>query len=149
MGSLEQPNGGTDSGWKRVSSFKPYVAGLLLTGIVAVCMLLVFRKGDARLLLVASGVIIATGLIALNWKVVHQRGNHYRITTLFYTEEVTVDDVCMMVRNPRPLWTQMRIHLRRPARFGWMISFTPADRSPYDLEAGAPPAQCRERYAAK
>lgn len=38
-------------------------------------------------------------------------------------EIVTVDDVCMIVTKAGPSWKRLRIHLGRPARFGWALSF--------------------------
>ena len=119
----------TDAGWTKVSSSKPFVIGLLATGILAGFLISLLADQDALLPLVAAGAALVTGVIALNWKVIHRRGADYRITTFFYSEVVTVDDVCMTVRNPGPFWTRVRIHLRRPARFGWRFSFVPADQS--------------------
>jgi hypothetical protein len=129
MKPTAKATGGPDFGWTRVSSLKPYVIGLLLIGIAAACLIRLLPEHDAVIPLVTAGISIAAGLMALNWKVVHQRGNDYRITTLYYSEVVTVDDVCMTVKNPGPFWTRLRVHLRRPARFGWMISFVPAHKS--------------------
>lgn len=129
MKSTAQATGDPGFGWTRVSSPKPYLFGLLLTGIVAACLLAAMREHEVVWPLTAAGTMIATGLLALNWKVVHKRGNDYRVATLFYSEVVTVDDVCMTVTHPGRLWTRFRIHLRRPARFGWMISFVPVDKS--------------------
>jgi hypothetical protein len=111
----------------RVSSSKPYIIALVCTAILSVTLLFMVRTRDALLPLVPAAPMIALGLIALNWKVVYRRGNEYRVTTLFHSEVVTVDDVCMTVKNPGPIWTRIRIHLRRPSRFGWMITYVPAN----------------------
>lgn len=97
--------------------------------------MILFRGSNEAFPLVAGGSAIAFGLIALNCKTVHQRGRDYRVSTLFYSELVRVDEVCMTVRNPGPLWTRCRIHLRRPARFGWMVSFVPAAAKPQPGDA--------------
>jgi hypothetical protein len=91
--------------------------------------------------LVVAGITVATGLIALNCKVVHKRGNEYRISTLLYSEVVTVDDVCMTVTKPGPFWPRFRIHLRRPARFGWAISFVPTREARAIPTNGAKPTE--------
>ena len=111
----------------RVSSSKPYIIALVCTAIISAPLLTMVHARDGLLPLVLAAPMIALGLIALNWKVVYRRGNEYRVSTLFYSEVVTVDDVCMTVRNPGPIWTRIRIHLRRPARFGWMITYVPAN----------------------
>jgi len=123
---LEIETGGTEFGWTRVSSFKPYLAGFLLTAAVSVCLMIILREHSSALPLIIAGTVVALGLVAMNSKVIYKRGSEYRITTLFYSEVVTIDDVCMTVTNPGTLWTRSRIHLRRPARFGWMVSFVPA-----------------------
>jgi hypothetical protein len=86
-----------------------------------------FDSTTEALPLTTATFAVGIGLIALTCKVVQKRGNEYRVSTLFYNEVVTVDDVCMTVTKPGPFWTRLRIHLRRPARFGWMISFVSAD----------------------
>lgn len=114
-----------ESEWTRVSSFKPQLAAAFLA-VIGLCSLIFLLHERKELLpLVVTGITVATGLIALNCKVVHKRGNEYRISTLFYSEMVTVDDVCMTVTKTGPFWLRLRIHLRRPARFGWTISFVP------------------------
>ena len=127
----------------RVSSSKPYVMGLVCTAVLSATLLIVVRTRDALLPLALAGSMVVFGLIALNWKVVYRRGNEYRVSTLFYSEIVTVDDVCMTVRNPGPIWTRLRIHLRRPARFGWMISFVPSNRF-YSGDFGASRPQSKD-----
>jgi hypothetical protein len=72
---------------------------------------------------------VAMGVMALNCKVVHRRGTEYRVVTLLYAEVVSFEDVCMTVSNPGWLWTSLRIHLCRPARCGWRISFVPANEA--------------------
>jgi hypothetical protein len=123
---LQRDSGEAKCGWTRVSSFKPHLAGVLVVGTLSACLLGLLRSHNDAWPLITAGTAIALGLIALNCKVVYQRGNEYRVSTLFYSEFVKVDDVCMTVTNPGPLWTRFRIHLRRPARFGWMVSFVPA-----------------------
>jgi hypothetical protein len=110
--------------WMRVSSSKPYIVCI---AIISLTLLIMVLARDSLWPLVLAGPTIALGLMALNWKVVYRRGNEYRVSTLFYTEVVTVDDVCMTVKNSGPIWTRIRIHLRRPTRFGWMITYVPAN----------------------
>ena len=113
----------------RVSSIKPQIVAVLLV-ITAVCSSIVWLGASNDLIPVIAGcTTIATGLIALTRKVVHRRGSDYRISTLFYSEVATVDDVCMTVTKTGPVWTRLHIHLRRPARFGWTISFLPTDEA--------------------
>jgi hypothetical protein len=111
--------------WTRVSSFKPQIAAVLLVAAAASVFSVLLDDSKEAFALAAGALAAGTGLIALACKVVHRRGNDYRISTLFYSEVVTVDDVCMTVTKPGPFWMCFRIHLRRPARFGWMISFVP------------------------
>ena len=114
-----------DSGWTRVASFKPQVVTVLLA-VIAVCASVVLLDLHHNAVpLITGGTTVALGLIALTSKIVHRRGNDYRVSTLFYSEVATVDDVCMTVTKTGPLWTRFRIHLRRPARFGWTITFVP------------------------
>jgi hypothetical protein len=114
-----------DSGWTRVSSFKPQVVTVLLAVIAACASVVLLDSHHNAVPLITGGTTVALGLIALTSKIVHRRGNDYRISTLFYSEVATVDDVCMTVTKTGPLWTRFRIHLRRPARFGWTITFVP------------------------
>ena len=130
LNSRENTMNDPAAAWMRISSSKPYIIALVCTAIISVTLLIMVGARDSLLPLVLAGPLIALGLIALNWKVVYRRGNEYRVSTLFYTELVTVDDVCMTVKNPGPLWTRIRIHLRRPARFGWMITYVPANPRP-------------------
>ena len=127
----------SEQGWTRISSFKPQVVWGTLTCAISACLLILVREQTNALFLVVSGTIVAIGLIALNCKVIHRRGGEYRVSTLFYSETVRSDDVCMTVKNPGPLWTRLRIHLTKPARFGWMISFVPAVGIVGDREDGA------------
>ena len=127
LNSHEDTMSDPTAAWMRVSSSKPYIIALVCTAIISLSFLIMVRARDSLVPLVLVGAIFALGLIALNWKVVFRRGNEYRVSTLFYSEIVTVDDVCMTVKNPGPLWTRIRIHLRRPARFGWMITYVPAN----------------------
>ncbi len=122
-----------DSGWTRVSSFKPQIFAVLLL-VIAVCSSVVLLGASNHLApLIAGGTTAAISLIAFTSRVVHRRGNDYRISTLFYSEVATVDEVCMTVTKPGPLWTRFRIHLRRPARFGWTITFVPTDEALADF----------------
>lgn len=79
--------------------------------------------------LITGGASVALGLIALTTRVVHRRGDDYRVSTLFYSEVATVDEVCMTVTKKGTVWTRFRIHLRRPARFGWTITFVPTNEA--------------------
>lgn len=132
IGRTDQSGCSGCGSWRRVSSFKPQLVAVLLVAI-AVWMtmsLLVSRNDLAPLVpIITGGAAVAFGVTALSSKVVHRRGNDYRISTLFYSEVATVDDVCMAVTKPGPLWTRLRIHLRRPARFGWTITFVPTDEA--------------------
>lgn len=119
---------GTDAGWTRVSSFKPQLFAVVVTAVVSACLLVLFREHHAALPLVTGGLVMALGLIALTCKVVQTRGSDFRISTVFYSEVVRVEEVCMTVTHPGALWTSYRLHLRRPARFGWMVSFVAADK---------------------
>lgn len=114
-----------DSGWTRVSSFKPQLVTVLLAAIAMCASIILFELRNPPM--IAAGTTVAMGLIALTSKVVHRRGNDYRISTLFYSEVATVDDVCMTVTKRGPLWTRFRIHLRRPVRFGWTVTFVPTN----------------------
>jgi hypothetical protein len=119
----------TDSGWTRVSSFKPQVVTVLLA-VIAVCTsIFLLESQNNAVPLITGGTTVALGLIALTSKVVHRRGNDFRVSTLFYSEVATVDEVCMTVTKPGPIWTRFRIHLRRPTRFGWTITFVPTDEA--------------------
>ena len=108
MNSLRTAAGGNEFGWTRVSSFKPYLAGVLLTAIVSALSMFLLRGHNGAWPLITAGCAVILGLIALNWKVVHQRGNEYRVATLFSEEVVTVEDVCMTVTNPGRFWTRLR-----------------------------------------
>lgn len=119
-----------EAGWKRISSCKPYLAGNLLIAAIALGALVLWRKESDFLPLMGGCVVVAAGLLALTFKVVHQCGDIYRVTTLFYVETISRDDVCLMVTRPGPFWTYLRIHLRRPARFGWAVSFVPVSSVP-------------------
>lgn len=129
ISSLRKEAGGTEFGWTRVSSFKPCFLAVLLTGFASACLMVLLRKYHEAVLLITAGTAIGFGVIALNCKVVHRRGNEYRITTLFYSEVVKAEDVCMTITHPGPFWTRFRIHLKRPARFGWRVSFISADEA--------------------
>jgi hypothetical protein len=121
----EVASGTSNNRWTRVSSLKPQLFALS-TVVAGACVS--FSLTETRIewiTLVAGGIAVAAGLIALTSKVVHKRGNEYRISTMYYSEIVTVDDVCMTVTKAGPCWKRIRIHLRRPARFGWALSFVP------------------------
>ena len=70
------------SGWTRVSSFKPPLVGFLVTAIISSCLVVSFDDQNSSLPLIATGTVVALGLIALNCKVVQKRGSEYRISTL-------------------------------------------------------------------
>ncbi len=131
----------SEYGWTRVSSFKPQLAAALLAVIGLCSMIVLLQDAKEMVPLVVAGIIVATGLIALNCKVIHKRGNEYRISSLFYSEVVTVDDVCMTVTKHGPFWPQIRIHLRRPARFGWTISFVPTEEARLSPTNGVKPTE--------
>jgi hypothetical protein len=124
---LKSAAAGGERAWTRISSFKPQLAAMLIIAMVAfVAGALAGRESNA-VPIITGGILIAIGFLALTSKVVHRRGNEHRISTLLYSEVVTVDDICMTVTNPGPFWTRCRIHLRRPARFGWRVSFVPTE----------------------
>ena len=112
--------------WRRISSFKPYVAGAVSTFAAALCALVLWH-GTPEIVAIVIGVAsVAFGLIALTCKVVHRRGPEYQVSSAFFSERIAAHDICMVVTKPGPLWTSIRIHLRRPIRFGWVVSFVPA-----------------------
>lgn len=114
-----------ESGWTRVSSFKPYLAAALVICAISISALVCWGGSENSFPLITGCSLVAFGLIALQAKVVYRRHDEYRVATLFHLETVTLEDICMTVKNPRPFWTILRIHLNRPTRFGWAISFVP------------------------
>ena len=114
-----------ERGWRRISSFKPYVAGAVGTFLTALFALVLWHGRPEVVAIVIGTASVAFGLIALTCKVVHSRGGEYRISTAFFSETIGARDICMVVTKPGPLWTSIRIHLRRPIRLGWVVSFVP------------------------
>jgi hypothetical protein len=116
---------------ERISSLRPHLAVLA----VAVGAWIAFGAGVWRLL--SSGEIpwalfglgTAHALVALagfvTWKHVRCGDDHYIVSDLFKSETISFSDVCMVVEARGFLWNTVRIHLCRPSRFGWGISFVP------------------------
>src|SRR5690349_14205277 len=90
--------------WTRVSSFKPQVAAVLLVAAAASVFSVLLEDSTEAVALVAGALAAVSGSIALACKVVHRRGREYRVSTLFYSEVVAVEDVCLTVTKPGLFW---------------------------------------------
>jgi hypothetical protein len=81
---------GSERAWTRISSFKPQLAAMLVIATVAfVGVAFAGRESDA-VPIITVAILIATGFLALTSKVVHRRGVEHRISTLLYSEIVTM-----------------------------------------------------------
>ncbi len=100
--------GGTERPWKRVSSVKPQVLPTLGTAMACVRLMLLLREQETALPLASTATLVTPGLMRLIRKAKHKCGNEDRISTLFHSEVVIVDGVCMSVIGPGAFWHRFR-----------------------------------------
>ncbi len=137
---LELLDGGPD----RVSSIWPQRVALCLATLSVlafVCAWLNFQvrgpRGHAHLQqtdhhsLVMAGIGIIDGLAAVVagtlWKSVRVGRSGLTISDLFRSEEVSFGDVCLLVPSRGLFGNVMRVHFRRPTRFGWGVGYVPRE----------------------
>lgn len=81
--------------------------------------------------LVMAGIGVFDGLAAVAvgtfWKNVRVGRNGFTISDLFRSEEVSFEDVCLLVPGRGLFGNVMRVHFRRPTRFGWGVGYVPRD----------------------
>jgi len=87
----------------------------------------VLSVGQIPWALLALGLALAgVSLTAAQmWKRVQLGKRHYVVSNFFKSEAIAFHDVCMVVEAPGVFWKTVRIHLRRPSRFGWEVAFVP------------------------
>jgi hypothetical protein len=117
---------------ERISSLRPRIVKVLAAVGAAVAL------GFAGLQLLSSdqipwlwsalgGTCAFVGLTGfVSSKCVRCGASHYVVSDLFTSETIPFNDVCLVVEAPGFLWQLVRIHLRRPSRFGWAVSYVPA-----------------------
>lgn len=116
---------------KRISTPGPHIVVLLavLGSAVAFSSALqqMAASGDIPWAMLALGSAHAIAALAgfMAWKCVRYGNRHYVVSDFFKSETISFDDVCMVVNSHGFLWNTARIHLRRPSRFGWTVSFVP------------------------
>ncbi len=136
---LELLEGGRD----RVSSAWPVRVAFCLASVAVlalVCAWLNFQMGrglgrrDMHVQshsLAMAGIGVIDGLAALVvgtlWKSVRVGANGFTVSDLFRSEEVLFEDVCLVVPGTGVFGDVMRLHFRRPTRFGWGVVYVPRD----------------------
>lgn len=116
---------------QRISSRRPQFVVLLaaLGSVIAIIAslqtLLVTRQ--MPWVMFALGIVNAFVALAalMAWKQVWGGERHYVVSSLFKSETISFDDVCMVLEARGLIWNTIRIHFNRPTRFGWGISFVP------------------------
>lgn len=135
-GSARWPSGrafplGRGKARQRVSPATPWTVTLLaaLSAGVAVPAVVwrVLSVGQIPWALLALGLALAGVSLtaALMGKRVQLGKRHYAVSNFFKSEAIAFHDVCMVVEAPGVFWKTVRIHLRRPSRFGWEVTFVP------------------------
>lgn len=116
---------------RRISSLKPQIAVVLATIISATFFgasaqqMFVFNRVPWILLTLGGGhALVALAGFAL-WKRVDAATEHYVVSDFTKSERISFEDVCMVVRGQGLIWKSVRIHFRRPTRFGWSVSYVP------------------------
>ncbi len=117
---------------QRISSRRPQFVVLLaaLGSVIAVIATLktIMVSGQISWVMFALGIANAFVALAtlMTWKQVWSGERHYVASSLFKSETISFDDVCMVLEARGLIWNTVRIHFNRPTRFGWGISFVPA-----------------------
>jgi hypothetical protein len=117
---------------QRISSRRPQFVVLLaaLGSVIAVSATLQTKivSGQMSWAMVALGNANAFVALAtlMTWKQVWSGERHYVVSSLFKSETISFDDVCMVLEARGLIWNTVRIHFNRPTHFGWGISFVPA-----------------------
>ncbi|MGV3773243.1 MAG: hypothetical protein ACO1QB_10110 [Verrucomicrobiales bacterium] len=112
--------------WMRVSSWKPF--GILLGSLCLTTAMLgwILKGASSPTRWVAlSGMIAFLLLAASRVKIIYKKENEYKLATLFWSETISPHDICMIVSKRGVFWTSMRIHVTKPTRLGWVVSFVP------------------------
>ena len=117
---------------ERISSVRPgIVIALAMIGAGVAFGFVGLRlldSGEIPWLWSASGggcaFVAAIGFVSS--KCVRCGASNYVVSDFFTTETIAFNDVCMVVEAPGPFWDSVRIHLCRPSRFGWAVSYIPA-----------------------
>lgn len=123
---------------QRISSRRPQFVVLLaaLGSVVAISAtlqtLLVIGQMSWVLFVLGIANVFVTLATLLTWKQVWSSERHYVVSSLFRSETIPFDDVCMVLEARGLIWNTIRVHFNRPTRFGWVVSFVPA------LSAGTP-----------
>ncbi|ODU23765.1 MAG: hypothetical protein ABS95_03180 [Verrucomicrobia bacterium SCN 57-15] len=115
----------TGSGWEKLSSCKPFFTAALFIFIAGILVLGFYPRNSLALVSVAGIASVSIGVLILACKQVHRRGEEYRVGTLFHQEIIPSDDICMIVQSSLLGLPLRRIHLRKPTRFGWVVSYMP------------------------
>lgn len=115
----------------RISSRKPDIAIGLATLIAAICFgaaskqLLASNEVPWILLTLGIGhLLVALAGVAL-WKRVQSDAGHYVISDFIKSERIPFENVCMVVQSHGLIWESIRIHFRRPTRFGRSVAYVP------------------------
>lgn len=101
-----------------------------LGALVAISVVLKTRMFAGKMPWVWSVLGITSALAAVvpfvAWKQVWRGERHYMVSNLFKSEVISFDDVCLVVEARGLIWNTVRVHFKRPTRFGWDVNFVPA-----------------------
>jgi hypothetical protein len=76
--------------------------------------------------LMLGGAHVAIAVVAsLAWQRVRRGPTYYVVSDPFRSERIGFGEVCLMVNAPGLMWNRTRMHLVRPCRFGWSVTFVP------------------------
>lgn len=78
--------------------------------------------------LLVLGIVHAFVALAgfVMWKRVRRGPDHYHVSDFIRSETISLADVCMVVEERGLIWNTAHIHFKRLTRFGWSVSYVPA-----------------------
>jgi len=115
----------------RISSRKPDMTTGLATLIAAICFgaaakqLLASNQAPWMLLSMGIGHLFIALAGFVMWKRVQSGAGHYVISDFVKSERIPFENVCMVVQSHGLIWESIRIHFRRPTRFGRSVAYVP------------------------
>jgi len=115
----------------RISSRKPQMVVVLATMIAAISLgaatkqLLASNHVPWTLLTLGIGHLLVSLAGFAMWKHVHSDAEHYVVSDFIKSERIPFENVCMVVQTRGLIWKSIRIHFRRPTRFGRSVSYVP------------------------
>jgi hypothetical protein len=117
---------------QRISSPAPRFVALILGLMASAILILSVQEATSQrafwlLLFLAFAHGVASVTCAAAWKQVWRGEHHYHVSTPFKSGAVRGEDVCAVVEAPGVFVNVLRIHFRRRTRFGWTISYLPAN----------------------